>query len=334
MRVRKSIRPEILGSLLVLAAAFALFTTPAVNAADTYPNKPVRLIIPQPPGGGTDTVGRVIAAKLSDRLRVQVLAENRAGASSIIGTDFVAKSSPDGYTLLFTPASFAANAALIPQKLPYHSLKSFAAVAKVGDATNMLVVHPSVPANSLKEFIALAKQKPRQLTFASQGVGTSVHLSTELFLMMADIEVKLVQFKGGGPTVIDLLGGHSHGLIGSVTQNLPYIKDGKFKPICVFGTRRSSLLPHVPTAAESGLSGSESGTWWGITAPAGTPAPIVERLAREVKSILESDEISKLFLNQGTEVDYLGPAEFAAFLKSEITKWTDVVKRANIKARG
>jgi tripartite-type tricarboxylate transporter receptor subunit TctC len=332
MSNKKSVRYLTYGTLFALATVFAVLPAMAAFAADAYPTKPVRLIIPQPPGGGTDIVGRIMATKLSERLGVQVIAENRVGASTIIGTEFVAKSPADGYTLLFINASYAANAALMPQKLPYNSLTAMAAVSKVADSMNMLVIHPSVPANNLKEFVALAKQKPGQLVFASQGAGTSVHLSTELFMMQAGIDLKLVQFKGGGPTVIDLLGGHSQGLVGSVTQNLIHIKSGKFKAICVFGAKRSVLLPDVPTSAEAGVAGAESGTWWGIAAPAGTPAPIIQRLDKEIKTILAAPDIKDLFLQQGTEDDYLPPAEFAAFIKGEIAKWTSVVKKANIKA--
>jgi tripartite-type tricarboxylate transporter receptor subunit TctC len=327
MKQRKSAHFLSIGIVLALSAFLALPT--GIFAADAYPIKPVRLVIPQPPGGSTDSVGRLIAAKLSERLGKQVVAENRAGGSTIIGTELVAKSNPDGYTLLMANASFSVTAAL--QKLPYDPIHSFTPIVKIGDAMNTVVVHPSVPANTLQEFIALAKQKPGQLLFASQGVGSQAHLSIELFKTSAGIDVKLVQFKGGAPSLIDLLGGHSHASIGSVMMNLPHIKSGKLKPLCVLGVKRSALLPDVPTAAEVGVPGAESGTWFGISAPAGTPVPIIDRLNNEVKAILASDEIKTLFLKEGTETDYQGPTDFAAFIQGEIARWVNVVKKANIK---
>jgi tripartite-type tricarboxylate transporter receptor subunit TctC len=316
-----------IGILLAMSILFALSAAGATAAS--YPSKPVRLIVPQPPGGSTDNYGRLIAAKLSERLGMQVVTENRAGAGTVIGTEFVAKSNPDGYTLLFAPASYSVAAAV--QKVPYDPIKDFIPIAKLGSAMNMLVVHQSVPANSLKEFLALAKQKPGQLIFASQGAGSQVHLSIERFRAMAGIDVKLVQFKGGAPATIDLLGGHSHASIGTVMVNLPHIKAGKLKPLCVFGVKRSSLLPDMPTSAEAGVPECESGSWYGILAPAGTPKAIIDRLNNEVKAIMATDEIKTQFLADGTEVDYQGPTEFDAFIKSEISRWDGVVKKANIK---
>lgn len=325
----RSERRSIFRTLLVVSAVFAVSTATEILAADAYPNRPVRLIVPQPPGGSTDIIGRVIAPQLSDRFGRQVVVDNRAGAGTVIGTDLVARSKPDGYTLLLAPASFAVTAAL--QKLPYDPAKSFAPIVKIGDAMNMLFVHPSVPATSLKEFIAAARQKPGQLRFASQTIGSQVHLSIELFKMMARVDMMVVHFKGGNLPVVDMLGGHSHATIGTILLGLPYIKSGQLKPVCVLGAKRSALLPDVVTAAEGGVSGAESGTWWGIMAPAGTPAPVMDRVSKEVREIVSSDEIKKLFLAQGAEADYRGSTEFAAFVKSEITRWAGVVKDANIK---
>jgi tripartite-type tricarboxylate transporter receptor subunit TctC len=329
MRSIKSVRPDIFVGIVYLFSIFAIFAASEVLSADSYPTKPLRLIIPQPPGGGTDIVGRLIAAKLSERLGVQVVAENRAGAGTVLGSEFVAKSSPDGYTLLLANASYAATAAF--QKLPYDPVNAFTPIAKIGEAMNVLVVHPSVPAKSVKEFIELAKQKPGQLIFSSDGSGSQVHVSTELFKMMANIDIKIVQFKGGAPAVTDVLGGHSHATIGSAGKNLPHIKAGTFRALCVFGAKRSVMLPDIPTVAEVGLAGCESGTWYGVIAPAGTPTPVIERLNKEIKAITATDEIKKRLLNEGTEEDYLGPTDFAAFMKNELNKWSGVVKKANIK---
>jgi tripartite-type tricarboxylate transporter receptor subunit TctC len=312
--------------LLAMSMVFAL--PAAAFAAGQYPTKPVRLVVPQPPGGGTDSVARRIAPKLSERLGVQVVVDNRPGAATIIGSELVAKSNPDGYTLLLAPASYTASAAL--QKLPYDPIHSFSPIAKIGEAMSALVVHPSVPAKSLKELIALAKQKPGQLILACQGTGSQQHLFSELFKTVADIDIKLVQFKGGGPSMIDLLGGHSHATIGAIWMILPHITTGKFKPLCVFGGKRSVLLPEVPTAAEEGFPGLESGSWFGMLAPSGTPAPIIDKLSKDVEAIIAVDELRNQLLKEGLEVDYQGPAEFATFIKSDLTRWAGVVKKANI----
>jgi tripartite-type tricarboxylate transporter receptor subunit TctC len=327
--VMESRRSKIFGALLVLSALFSVSPAAAVSAADTYPNKPVRLIIPQPPGGGTDTIGRLIAAKLSENLGKQVFADNRGGAGGVLGTEMAAKAEPDGYTLLFVSGSYFTQPAL--EKLPYDSLKSFTPIAKVGVAIASLVVHPSLPANTVKELIALAKQKPGELIFGATGIGTTSHIGSELFKMMAGIDIKIVQFKGGGPAVIDLLGGHSHALFGTIVQNLPQIKSGKLKLLATTGLKRSVILPDAPTISETDLPGYELSQTYGILAPAGTPSSIVDRLNKELKEILMSDEVKKQFLNEGSEVDYLGAKEFSLAREKEINKWIGVVKKANIR---
>jgi tripartite-type tricarboxylate transporter receptor subunit TctC len=327
MRNIKSVRFIALEILFVVSVLIGL---PSVFfGADTYPSKPVRLIIPIAAGGGTDITGRLIATKLSERLGKQVVVENHGGAGGIIGTEMAAKAKPDGYTLLFVPVSFTMQPAL--QKLPYDSVRSFAPIAMVGNAAYSLVVHPSVPANSLKELIALAKQKPGQLVFGATGIGSTSHMVIELFKTMAGIDFKIVHFKGGGPQTVDLLGGHSHGTMLSLPPMMPHIISGKLRALGTTGSKRSVFLPEVPTIAEAGLPGYEAGIWWGILAPAGIPAPIVERLSKELRAILALDDAKKMFSNQGAEADYLGPAEFGSLIEKEITRWTSVVKKANIK---
>ena len=327
MRNMKAILLEIPGTVIMLFAVLAVSTS--VPAAVPYPSRPVRLIVPMSAGGGTDIIARLITAKLSERLGKHVVVDNRGGGGGIIGTQMAAQAEPDGHTLVIINATNTIKPAL--QKLPYDLLKSFTPVARVGSSIHVLVVHPSVPANSVKEFIALAKQKPGELIFASLGVGSIGHMEIELFKIMADIDFKIVQFKGAGPAVIDLLGGHSHALIGSIASSLPHIKSGRLRALGTGGVKRSVVLPDVPTIAEAGVPGYQAISWFGILAPAGTPAPVVDMLNKELKEILTLDEVRKVMLSAGLGADYLGPAEFGKFVKREMAQWAGVIKKANIK---
>jgi tripartite-type tricarboxylate transporter receptor subunit TctC len=330
----KNRRPWLSKTLLILPALFfalVVSTAPVFAAAGVYPSKPVRLIVPFPPGGGTDIVARQIAPYLSERLGQQIILENRGGGGSVIGTEMVAKAAPDGYTLLIVDAASTTQPAL--QKLPYDPIKSFAPVAMIATLPSVLCINSSVPANSLKELIALAKERPGQLIFTSSGVGSNTHLATELFKSMADINIKIVQFKGSGPAIIDVLGGHSSGLITSVAVAMPYITSGKLR---VLGTspKRFKDLPNVPTIAEAGLPGYELNSFRGILAPAGTPVSIIDKLTKELNNVLALDEVKKAFLKEGVNVEYLGPTEFGTFLDRDIAKWVRIVKEANIKVEG
>jgi tripartite-type tricarboxylate transporter receptor subunit TctC len=315
-------------SAMMLACAVALCS--AMAAAQSYPSKPVRLIIPFPPGGSNDIVGRFIATKLTERLGKQVVPDNRGGAGGVIGTEAAAKSDPDGHTLLVISSAYSINTSLY--KLPYDPVKAFAPIAKVGTGPNVFAVHPGVAVNSVKEFIALAKEKPGQLNFAAAGVGSFQHLGSELFKSLTGVDVGIVQFKGGGPAMIDVIGGHTHAALGSLIQFMPHIKSGKVKALGTGGAKRSVSLPDVPTIAEAGVAGYEANNWWGIIAPAGTPRPIIDRLYKEISAILSSAETQKVFGDQGAEVDKLSPAEFAPYIVAETAKWGKVVKEANIKA--
>ena len=319
-----------LGILLALLLALAVPAADLSAAADVYPNKPLRFIIPWVPGGSNDFVGRVIATKLSERLGQAVVVDNRGGAAGLIGTEIAARATPDGYTVVIAAAHHTLFAPL-HAKLYFDPIKSFAPIARVGSGPNVLVVHPSLPVNSVKELIALAKQKPGQLLFSCNGVGGSLHMGVELFKMMAGIDLTIVQFKGGGPAMIDLLGGHSQGFISSLIAAMPHIKSGKLRALGTGGAKRSSVLPDVPTIAEGGLPGYTSINWWGILAPAGTPAPIVNRLSNELKAVVAMDEVKKRLQSDGIEADHMGPAEFGAFLEAEQENWTRIVKKANIK---
>jgi len=320
-------RFKTLGIMLSLAILMTIPT--ALFAADPYPTKPVRIVIPFPPGGSNDIVGRLIAAKLTERLGKQVIAENKGGAGGVLGTEMASKAEPDGYTLLIISAAHAINPALY--KLPYDHDKAFVPVARLGSGPNVLAAHPSVPANSVKELIALAKKQPGKLIYPSAGTGTFKHLSGELFKSMAGIDIMIVQFKGGGPAIVDLLGGHSHFSLGSLAESMSHIKSGKLKALGVGGKKRTVALPDVPTISESGLPGYESTNWWGLLAPAGTPKTVVERLNKELAVIMNAPETMKIFEEQGAEADYAGPAEFGAFIDAETAKWAKVVKQANIK---
>jgi len=326
---RKSLLLRAFGVLLALAIVPPL--SAAVAAADSYPSKPMRLIIPFSPGGSTDIVARLIATKLSERLGKQVVPENRGGGGGTIGMEMVAKSDPDGYTLLFTSSAIAINPLLY--KVPYDPVKSFIPIAKVGSGPAVLTVHPGVPANSVKELIALAKKQPGKLICAAAGVGSFVHLSSELFKLMAGIDFKIVQFKGGGPAMIDVMGGHSQILAGTLTMSLPQMKAGKLKALGYGGSVRSKLVPDLPTVSEAGVPGYESAIWWGFFAPAGTPKEIVGRLYKEIAAIMNSEETKQVFDKQGSDVDLLGSAEFGKFIKAETVKWGKVVKEGNIKGQ-
>ncbi len=312
-----------------LALSFLLILPAAVLAGDAYPSKPVRLVVPYAPGGSVDIVSRLITPDLSQLLGTQVVVDCRGGAGGVLGTEIVAKAEPDGYTLLLINLGHAINPAFY--KLPYDSMKSFTLIAKLLDGLHVLAVNPGVPANSVKELIALAKQKPGQLIAVAAGKGSSSHLGAELFKAMGGIDFKIVQFKGAGPGVIDLVGGHSHFIITSILPVLPHIKSGKLRILGAGGLKRSVILPDVPTIAESGLPGYDLSGWFGMVAPAGTPGPIVARLNKEIKTVLSSAELQKQFLSQGVEAGYLAPSEFGPFIEREIAKWEQVAKEANIK---
>jgi tripartite-type tricarboxylate transporter receptor subunit TctC len=319
--------PSLLRNLLGLA--LAIFASAA--AAQGYPAKPIRLVIPFPPGGSNDIVGRMIAAQLSERLGQQVIVDNRPGAGGTIGTGVVAKSPPDGYTLLVVSTPYAFGTAVY-KTLPYDPVKSFVPVAMLGTGPVVLAVHPGLPVGSLQEFIALAKQKPGQLNYASAGVGSFQHLASELFRIQAGIDLAHVPYKGGGPAMMDVVAGQAQVVIGTFVQMLPHVRSGKLKALAAAGAKRSVLLPDVPTFAEAGLPGYEAANWWGILAPAGTPQPIVDRLHKELSAIALSAETRKRFENEGAEALQMSAADFGRFIADETAKWARVVKEAGISA--
>jgi tripartite-type tricarboxylate transporter receptor subunit TctC len=314
---------------LLTAAGLVLALTASVVAQD-YPTKPVRLIIPFPPGGSNDVVGRMIATQLSERLGKQVVVDNRGGAGGVIGTEMAANAPNDGYTLLMISLAHAVNPWLY--KLNYDPEKSFVPVSILASGPNVLAINPTLPVNSVKELIALAKQKPGDLHYATAGVGSFQHLGSELFKLMAGIDVVHVPFKGGGPAMIDVIGGHTKFLLGSLIQTTPHIRSGKLKALGTGGAKRSPVLPDVPTIAEAGVPGYEATNWWGIMAPAGTSPAIVAKLHKEIAAVLSSEETTKRFSAEGATVLQMSSGEFGKFIGSETAKWGKVVKDANIKA--
>ncbi len=316
--------------LRTMLTAFAVLLASALPAtAQDYPTKPVRLIIPFAPGGSVDIVARMVAAKLSEQLGHQVTPDNRAGAGGIIGAELVAKAAPDGYTLVLVSLAHTVNPHLY--KVPYDTLHAFSLVAMLGNGPSVLTVHPSVPASSVKELIALAKAKPKEYAFAHAGVGSFTHTASVLFATMAGIEVEQIPFKGGGPAMIDVMGGHSQLLMNSYLASVPHIRSGKLKPLGVSDLKRTHLLPDVPTIDEAGVPGYQAANWWGIGVPAGTPQPVVDKLYAAIAKVLDSDEIKKQFDTDGASIVRMNPAEFTKFFADEYEKWGKVVKEAKIK---
>ena len=318
-----------LHTLLLKAAALTLALATAAAAQD-YPTKPVRLIIPFPPGAINDTVGRMIATQLGTRLGKQVVVDNRAGAAGVIGTELAANAPKDGYTLLVVSLVNAVNPWLY--KLPYDPIKSFEPIAILASAPNVLAVNAELPVKSVKEFIALAKEKPGQLQYASGGIGSFQHLGAELFRLGAGVNMLHVPFKGGGPAMIDVLGGHTKVIFATTITALPHVRSGKLRVLGVGGRERSPALPDIPTIAEAGVPGYEAANWIGIVAPAGTPAAIVAKLHKEISAAVDSPEIQKQFSSEGVEAMRMSSAEFGDFAVKEMAKWERVVKEGGIKA--
>lgn len=320
-------------STVGLVAAFAALLTPGfafAAAADAFPTRPMRVIVAVSPGGSNDFVARLIAGKLTERFAEQVVVVNRAGAGGLIGYEGGARATPDGYTLVLASTAYATLAAT--RKTPYDPIKDLAAVAKLGSGPFLLVSNASVPATSVKELIALAKQKPGQLIMASGEIASGPHLGSLLFLKLTKTDFRVVPFKGGGPALIDLLGGHSHAGFNNIVQAMPHIASGKLRALANGGAKRSAVLPDVPTVAEAAdLPGYENANWWSILAPTGTPAVIVNKLTNEIRTILSQEDVKKWFVNAGGEADYLGPADMRRFLQQEIEKYRQIAKETNVQ---
>ena len=311
--------------------ATAVFAAPvAIAQSPAWPAKPLRMIVPFPPGGGIDTVARVFSPRLSELLGQPVVIDNRSGAGGTVGTEVVARATPDGYTLLATFASHAMNATLY-KDLSYDTERAFAPISLLATVPNILVVHPSLPVKSVIDLIALAKKRPGDINFASVGNGTPAHLSAELFSMMAGVRMTHIPYKGAAASIIGMIGGETQLTFTTVLIALPHVKAGKLRAVAVTTPTRSALLPDVPTVDETGLKGYESIAWYGLLAPANTPAMIVERLHADTVRTLQTPEVRDNLTRQGTEIVASTPARFAQVIREDIAKWSKVVKAAGVK---
>ena len=311
---------------LAVTLAFVLGILPADAIAQSYPSRPVRLVVPFPAGGTTDILARAMAEKLSGALGQQFVVDNRPGAGGNIGSDIVAKSQPDGYTLLMgTVGTHAINPSLYP-KMPYDHVKDFVPVVLVAGVPNVLVVNPTVPAKTVAELIALAKEKPGTINFASSGNGTSIHLSGELFKLLAGVQIAHVPYKGSAPALTDLIGGQVQIMFDNLPSALPHIKGGKLRALAVTSSKRAPALPDLPTIAESGVAGFEASSWFGILAPAATPRDIVQRINAEANKALHAPDMREKLLAQGAEAVGNSPEFFADYIRTETVKWAKVVK--------
>jgi tripartite-type tricarboxylate transporter receptor subunit TctC len=308
----------------VLCACF-----PAAHAQ--YPAKPVRLIVPYPPGGGTDTLARLLTQKLGETLGQQVVLENRPGAGANIGTELAAKAPADGYTLLLSTIANAISASLYA-KLNYDLARDFAPVTLLATTPHIVVVHPSLPVTSIRDLIALAKTRPGQLAYSSSGSGTPSHLAGELFNTMAGIKMTHVPYKGGGPSVISMLSGETAAGFATTPSVLQHVRSGKLRGLAVTTDRRSPSTPDLPTVAEAGLPGYAAGSWYGLVAPVGTPRDIIARLHTETLKVLRLPDVKERLDATGFEVLTSTPEEYAAFTRSEIEKWAKVVKASGARA--
>jgi tripartite-type tricarboxylate transporter receptor subunit TctC len=308
--------------LLILAACLTCGTLPS-HASD-YPTRPVRVIVGFPAGGPTDIVARIIAQSLSERLGQQFIVENRPGAGSNIATQAVITSPPDGYTLLLVSPPHAINATLY-RKLPYNFLEEIVPVAGLANGPNVMEVHPSVPAKTVAEFIAYAKANPGKVSFASAGNGTTIHLSGELFMAMTGVKMQHVPYRGSAPALTDMISGQVQVMFDNVLSSIGHLQSGALRPLAVTSRERLATLPDVPTVAET-VPGYETGTWWGIGVPKGTPADIVDKLNREANAILSEPKIKARFVELGSAPLVMTPGEFAKFLADETEKWAKAVK--------
>jgi len=300
-------------------------------SAQTFPERTVRIVVPYPPGGFNDTLARVSAEKLTKMWNQPVVVENKPGGNTTVGNSFVAKSAPDGYTILITPLPFSALPGLYGAQLPYDALKDFTPLVWAGSTQNALVVRNELPVNTVQELLEYAKKNPGKLNYGSTGSGSSNHLSMELLMRMTSVKLTHIPYKGSAPATMAMIGGEIDALFDNVPNVLPHIKAGKMKVIAVSSQQRSHLLPAVPTVAESGVTGYDVTVWFGMQLPAGTPTAIVDRLNRDIVQLLKEADVIKRFRDQGVEVVASSPADFSRLVQREVLKWTQLIRDANIR---
>lgn len=311
-------------------AVSLVVVTPGIYA-QTYPNKPIRLVLPYPPGGGSDTIARPLAQRLAAGLGQQVIVDNRGGASGNIGMELAAKSPPDGYTIVMAlTAQLAVNPSLL-KKLPYDPVKDFAPITLMASGPYILVVHPSLPVKSVKEFIALARKHPGQIAYASSGNGSGGHLAAALLGSMTGIKMLHVPYKGGGPALADLLAGNVQMLFSTYAAGKGHIQSGRIRALAVSTAKRPSIIPDLPTVAEAGVPGYDSGVWYAMLAPAGTPQDIVAKLNREIVRVLHTPEYTKLLVNGAIDPVGSTPEELAGYMNAEIAKYAKIIKEAGMR---
>jgi tripartite-type tricarboxylate transporter receptor subunit TctC len=315
-------------SLLLIPLVCAL-AVPAYG--QSYPSKPVRMIVPYPPGGGNDTFGRLFAAKLGERTGQPFLVENRPGAGTMIGTEAAAKSAPDGYTILLSSIATHALSPNLYSRVPYDPIRDFAPITLLGIAPTVLVINQELPAKSLQELISLAKSKPGALAYASGGNGTPPHINAEVFKAVAGVDLLHVAYKGGGPALTDLMAGRVHVMLDTAASAMPHVRGGKLRALALSAPKRSAEYPDLPTFAEAGLPQYDTNAWYSMHAPAGTPSDIVRRLNRELVAILKDPEILARFKQLSTDPVGNSPEEFGAFVKVELDKYARIIKAAGIK---
>jgi tripartite-type tricarboxylate transporter receptor subunit TctC len=324
-------------STVLAAVLVAVATAGAAHAQSSggasWPDRPLRLIIPFQAGSSSDVIGRIVAQRLSERLGQQIVVDNRVGGGSIVGTDAVAHAAPDGYTLGLANTSTHASAFGLAANLPYDPIRDFAPVAMIGSAPFVLLAAPQLPAKTVADVIALAKAKPGSLSYASAGLATMAHLSGALFEKMADIQLVHVPYRGTGQSMFDIMEGRVDLLFGTIAPSLPHVRDGKLRALATTGVRRNAALPDVPTMAEAGLPGYESALWTGIVLPAGSPPAIIERLNREVMAIVQSAEAREALDKQGVEIDPGTPEALAARIRDDVVKWRGIIQSAGITAK-
>lgn len=319
---------RLLRSALFAAAAVSWYAVAGEGHAQVYPARPIRVVVPFAPGGPNDILARLIGQKLTEAWGQQVIADNRPGGGTVIGTELVAKSPPDGYTLLMVSTSHTSNPSL--RKLPYDPIRDLEPVILVASGPNVVLAHPSVPAKSVKELIAVARARPDQVAYGSGGLGTSTHLSGAMVGLMGGVKMVHVPYKGAGPATIDLLSGQITWMVGTILPSMPHIRSGRLRALAVTGAQRSPALPDVPPVADT-LPGFEASSWYGVAAPGGTPKDVVAKLNQEIARMLNSAELRERLAHEGAEVMGGSPQEFGSFYRTEIEKWARVIKAAGIR---